>query len=60
MAKLVLVKLMIAISAVKGWCLYHLDTNNAFLYGELKEDIYMEMPPGMASQGSTQHLQYVS
>lgn len=37
---------MLALAAIKGWSLSHLDINNAFLYGDLKEDIYMSLPPG--------------
>lgn len=43
-AKLVSVKLMLILAAAKGWFLNHLDINNAFLYGDLDEEIYMEMP----------------
>lgn len=37
--KLVSVKLMLSLSAAKGWFLNHLDINNAFLYGDLDETI---------------------
>lgn len=29
-----------------GWNLQHYDVKNVFLYGKLKEEIYMETPPG--------------
>lgn len=45
-AKLTTVKILLALAAIKGWSLSHLDINNAFLYGDLEEDIYLTLPPG--------------
>ena len=47
MTKLTTVKFILALAAIHGWSLSHLDINNAFLYGDLEEEIYMNLPPGL-------------
>jgi hypothetical protein len=42
------IRMVITIAHVQRWSIRQLDVKNAFLYGFLSEDIFMEQPPGMS------------
>jgi hypothetical protein len=49
-AKMTIVRAIIAMVATKGWSLHLMDVKNAFLHGDLQEEVYMEQPLGYVDQ----------
>ena len=39
-----------------NWFLHQLDVSNAFLYGDLTKQVFMEQPPGYVAQGETSQV----
>lgn len=52
-AKIVMVRLMICIVVNHSWSLFQLDVSNAFLCGDLIEDVYMTLPEGYYSKNDS-------
>ena len=51
MAKLVIMKLLLALASSHNWHLVQMDVNNAFLNGDLFEEVYMDLPLGYNRKG---------
>ena len=49
--KMTYVWLFISLTATYNWDFHHLDIKNAFLHGDLQEEVYIEQPPGFVAQG---------
>ena len=51
-ARMESVRLILALAAQKGWCVHHMDVKSAFLNGDLKEEVYVQQPPGFVIPGT--------
>ena len=52
-AKIVSVRLLLSMAAMRSWPIFQLDIKNAFLYGDLANEFYMEQLPGFVTQGES-------
>jgi hypothetical protein len=48
--KMSTVRTLISCAANYEWPLYQMDVKNAFLHGDLQEEVYLEIPPGFATE----------
>ena len=52
-AKLNSIRVLLSLAANRDWPLQHLDIKNAFLNGDLEEEVYMDAPPGFGENFGT-------
>jgi hypothetical protein len=52
-AKMNPIRLVLALAASHKWEVHQMDVKSAFLHGDLKEEIYMEQPPGYIQNDSS-------
>ncbi|XP_052206803.1 LOW QUALITY PROTEIN: 1-phosphatidylinositol-3-phosphate 5-kinase FAB1B-like [Diospyros lotus] len=50
-ARMTTVRILIALAAKFGWNLQQFDVKNAFLHGDLEEEVFMEIPPSFTHEG---------
>ena len=50
------IRILIALAALKGWQIHHLDIKSAFLNGEINEVIHVKQPEGFLVKGKEGHV----
>ena len=55
-ARLSSICVLFSVALNQAWPLHQLDVSNAFLYGDLAEQVYMEQPPGYIAQGESSQV----
>lgn len=53
------VQVLISLAANLGWPLHQPDVTDAFLHGDLQEEVYMQQPPGFIVEGEIEKVCYL-
>nr|GEY05397.1 ribonuclease H-like domain, reverse transcriptase, RNA-dependent DNA polymerase [Tanacetum cinerariifolium] len=55
-ARIEIVRLILALAAYHGWQVHHLDVKSAFLHGDLKEEVYVTQLEGFIQQENSEKV----
>jgi Reverse transcriptase (RNA-dependent DNA polymerase) len=55
-AKMDIVRILVLCDANFNWLLHQLDVNNIFLHGDLKKEVYMELPSRFITTQSAEKM----
>ena len=50
------IRMIFSLAVILGWKMRQLDVKNAFLHGFLKEEVFMEQPPGFINEDLPNHV----
>ena len=50
------IRIVLAVATSKNWSITQLDVKNAFLHGDLKEEVFMIQPPGFEDRAKPNHV----
>lgn len=50
------IRLSLSLAAMQNWVVQHLDVQNAFLHGELTEEVFIHQPPGFINPQFPSHI----
>jgi hypothetical protein len=59
-ARLESICILLAYATYRGFKLYQMDVKSAFLNGPIKEEVYIELPPGFEDSGYPSHVYKLS